>query len=140
MNLHITNACRGMLLLTNFVFLCLSIILGGCDNNSEVGAGRSIQSPDGRFRADASILTRTETSGLSKSYLDIYVEDSAHGRVIVREMRPLDPDSKQPEHDQGNAAVPTIVWAPDSSSVSINVEDDGWIDISTRKEPSAVPD
>ena len=80
------------------------------------GTGEFLTSPDGRFTARASNLSRGTLTGRRDRYVQVQVSENASGRELWRVVR-RPPGTSVPGY--GNRDERFITWAGDSSSVTV---------------------
>jgi hypothetical protein len=83
------------------------------------GGGEYRTSPNGRFTAYASNLSRSMPVAAGEAYIELRVEDDSTGKEIWRVTKRPTAGAKTPDYRNGGNNL--IVWAEDSSSVTIPV-------------------
>jgi hypothetical protein len=129
-----SNAVTKPLLLL-FVVLALLLfggvllMLRGYDNR--IGAGKHVESPDGRFDAEGMVLSRLRAG---HEWLRLRVTDRSNGNVIWESERKIATSSNRPGYDQGRADERLIEWSDDSASVDFKDEAGEWITVIVADE------
>ena len=86
-----------------------------------VGTGEFRTSPDGRFIAHVSNLSTGTWAGDREHYIEVRVEEAGSGREVWRVVRSLPAGAAVP--DYGDRATRFLVWADDSSAVTVPMGD-----------------
>ena len=83
------------------------------------GTGEYLRSPDGRFTAHVSNLSAGTWAGSREQYIQVRIVEEASDREVWRVVRPHSALATVP--DYGSRADRFLVWAADSSSVTVPV-------------------
>ena len=112
---HISTAkLLGGLFFLNLV-LSLSVWLWTRPN----GVGEYDASPDGRWTAHVSNLSRGTLTGSRYTYLEIRVVESATGLILTRRELPYGPNDRVPDYSDRSQRF--ITWATNSNQFTVAI-------------------